>query len=135
MDDSEIQRLTNELDAAVTKDEAKLLIQWAGHQEHDGELYELVGNRKGYLRAGIELLKAALAPLDPRDIFTPINIDYLIVPGSVGVKRITRQENVEAALAPPRETSWKNKIAGVGCLAFVMFFCAIVGLYRVIGWL
>jgi hypothetical protein len=137
MDDSEIQHLINELDAAVTKDDAKLLIHWAGHQKYDGELYELVANRKGYLRAGVELLKAALVPLDPRDIFTPINIDYLIVPGSVGIKRITRQEDVEAALPPPRESSWKNTIAGVGCLAVMVFFalCAIVGLYHVIGWL
>lgn len=112
MDDAEIQRIANELDAAVTKDNAKLLIQWAVHQKHEGHehdgLCELTGNRKGYLRAGIELLKAAIVHLDPNDIFTPINMDYLIVRGGVGVKRITQQEDVEAAIPPPLVTTWKN---------------------------
>jgi hypothetical protein len=105
-----------------------------GH-EHDG-LCELTGNRKGYLRAGIELLKAAIVHLDPNDIFTPINMDYLIVRGGVGVKRITRQEDVEAAIPPPLVTTWKNKVGGVGCLAVGVFFvfCAVVGLYHVIRW-
>jgi hypothetical protein len=138
MDDAEIQRIVSELDAVITKDDAKLLIYYAEYQgEHEDGNCELIGNRKGYLRAAIEMLRVAVAPLGPNDVFVPLNIDYLIGRGSLGIKRITRQEDVEAALPPPPVRTWKSKVAGVGCLLIGIWLaiCTVVGLYHVIRWL
>jgi hypothetical protein len=138
MDDFQIQQIVDELDAAVTKDDAKLLIYYAEYRgEHEDGNCELIGNRKGYIRAGIEMLRAAVAPLGPNDIFVPINIDYLIGRGSLGVKRITRQEDVDAALPPVQSKSWKTNAIGVGCMLIVIFgvVCAFMGLDDVVTWL
>ena|SRR5581483_10875104 len=135
MEDGDIRRRVDELDAAVGKEGARLLI-YCEHPEPDS--CELIGNRQGYLRAGVELLRAALAPLAPGDSITPVKIDYLIgYDRSLQVKRLTRQEDVYAALPPVRKNSWKDKIIGIGCLALVVFFaiCGFIGVGQVFSWI
>jgi len=101
MDDSEIQQRVNELDAGVNKDDAKLIIYY----DEEGQSCELIGNRKGYLRAGVEMLKAAITPLSPNEFITPLDLNYLIGQRSLFVKRLIRQEDVEAALPPLQSKS------------------------------
>jgi hypothetical protein len=84
MDDSEIQRLVKELDAAVTKDDAKFLIRYGDPDEVEDRC-ELIANRKGYLRAGIELLNAGVVSLGPDRMFVPISCDYLTSVGGLKV--------------------------------------------------
>jgi hypothetical protein len=134
MDDAEFQQRVSELDAAVTKDDAKLLI----YVEDDEEgACEIIGNRKGYFRAGIEMLRAALLPLGQNQFITPIDFSYLGVQRSLLVKRLIRQEDVEAALPPAKTASWKDKPAGVGCLTLVIFvfICAVTGFGELMAWL
>ncbi len=133
MDDSEIQERVNELDAGITKDDAKLLIYY----EEEGQSCEIIGNRKGYLRAGVEMLKAAITPLGPNEFITPLDLNYLIGQRSLIVKRVIRQEDVEAALPPLQSKSWKTNAIGIGCLAIVIFgiICALMGLDDVFTWL
>jgi len=76
------------------------------------------------------MLRAAMAPLEPNALFTPISIDYPLRPRSLGVKRITRLEEVDSALPPPKRRNWKNKAGAVGCIAVLMFLaaCTLTGL-------
>jgi hypothetical protein len=135
MTDSELQLRIDELDADLTKDAAQILVYC---EDIDQQSVELIGNRKGYLRAGVEMLKAAMVPMQPGDFITPIKIDYLIRSGrSLYVTRLTRQENVADALPPPRKNTWKEKAIGVGCLALVLFLvgCTFVGVGQVLSWI
>jgi hypothetical protein len=128
MDTEDIQRRIDELDAAVSREGAQLLIFCEGGENQD---CELIGNRQGYLRAGVELLRAAVAPLRPGDSITSINIDYLVAnERSLRVKRLTRQEDVDAALPPLRKNTWKDKAIGIGCLVMLAFlaFCSLIGI-------
>jgi|HubBroStandDraft_5_1064220.scaffolds.fasta_scaffold1143250_1 hypothetical protein len=133
MDDSDIEERVNELDAAVTKNDAKLLIYY----EEEGQSCEFIGNRNGYLRAGIEMLRAAITPLGPNEFITPLDLNYLIGQRSLIVKRMIRREDVEAALPPLRNNSWKTNAIGIGCMGIVIFgvICAFMGLDDVITWL
>jgi hypothetical protein len=135
MDDEDIRQRVDDLDAAVGREGARLLIYC---ESPDQDSCEFIGNRQGYLRAGIELIRAALAPLAPGDSITPIKIDYLIgYDRSLQVKRLTRQEDVYAGLPGVRENSWKDKIIGIGCLALVIFFgvCGFIGVGQVFSWI
>ena len=53
------------------------------------------------------------------------------------VKRLIRQENVEAALPPAKTKSWKDKAVGSAYLAIFVFFviCALTSFADVIAWL
>ncbi len=135
MEDEDIQRLVDELDASVNREGARLLI-YCEHPEPDS--CELIGNRQGYLRAGVEFLRAALVPLAPGDSITPIKLDYLIgYDRSLHVTRLTRQEDVYAALPPVKKNSWRDKIIGIGCLVLVISFaiCGFIGVGQVFSWI
>jgi hypothetical protein len=133
MDDSEIQQRVNELDAVVTKDDAKLLIY-----VEDGEegACEIIGNRKGYLRAGIEMLRAAVIPLREAQFIVPIDFKYLGSQRSLFVKRLIRQQDVEQALPVLRPTTWKQTTFAYCCLAAFGFLliCTFTGFSDVIRW-
>ena len=135
MDDEEIRRRLDELDAAIIRQDAQLVIYM---EDSDDQEFEIVGNRQGYLRGGIEMLRAAIAPLGPDDSFLPNNINYLIQSKrSFFVKRLVRTENVESALPTPRTSTWKSKVAGAGCLILLIFLviCAFVGLGTIGRWI
>jgi hypothetical protein len=135
MDDDEIKRRVDELDAAVRKDDAQFLIYC---EDFDQQSVELIGNRSGYLRVGIEMLRAAVASLGPNESITPIDVNYLIrSPRSLHVKRLTRQEDVEEALPPLKKHTWKNKAAGVGCFTVLIFLavCMFIGIGQVGVWI
>jgi hypothetical protein len=129
----EIQQRIEELDSNTPKNDAEVLIYY----EEEGQDCEFIGNRSGYLRLGVEMLKAAIAPLDAGAIFTPISIDYLLPnQRSLRVKRFTRQEDVQAALPPLRTSTWKTKAQGAGCLLVVIFLilCTLIGIGQVFTW-
>jgi hypothetical protein len=134
MNDPEVQRLIDDLDAAIPKDGARLEFSTYGHP--DG--CEVIANKRGYLRAGIELLKAGVFPLTPERLFIPADLEYLFSEKGSRVARLTRDEDVEKWLpsAPP-PASIGSKLAGVGCLlVFVLLAgCSIVGIIDVLGWL
>ena len=136
MDDAQIQRIADELDAAVTKDDAKLLIDYSGGPDEREGNCDVIANRNGYLRAGIELLKAGVFPLDPERMFVPIDLNYLTSVGGLRVGRLTRREDVEAELPPKPRNSTGVKFAAGGCFAVFVFLavCAIVGFFHVLAW-
>lgn len=134
MDQTDIQEMISKLDSRVTKDDAKLLI--FVEDEEEGAC-EIIGNRKGYLRAAIELLRASVAPLEESDAtITPIDVEYLGAERSLIVKRVIRSEDVEEALPPLKGPSWKAQMMAYGCLAILAFFCfcAFAGFGDLISW-
>lgn len=77
MDRAQIERAIAELDARVPKDDARVAInQYGGGPDE----CTLIANERGYLRFGIELLKAAYAPAGVGDnkVAVPLDVDYLI---------------------------------------------------------
>jgi hypothetical protein len=133
MDDSEIQDRLNELDAGISKDDAKLLISY-----NEGAAFcDLIANRKGFLRAGIEMLRAAVAPLGLDESVTPIDLNYLIGDKGLFVRRLIRRDNVEPEILQPKKRSWKSKAAGFGCLAIIvcLMICALVGIAQLAVWI
>ncbi|MGP0098754.1 MAG: hypothetical protein ACLPHI_17070 [Terriglobales bacterium] len=136
MDDSQIERIADELDAAVTKDDAKLLIDYSGAPDEREGNCEVIANRKGYLRAGIELLRVGVFPLEPERMFVPIDLDYLTCVGGLRVGRLTRREDVEVELPPKPKNSTGAKFAAGGCFAVFIFLavCTVVGFFHVLSW-
>ncbi len=133
MTDDEIKERIEQLDANIPKDGAKVFI------EFEGGPCEVTANCAGYLRLGVEMLRAAVAPLETGQMFTPITIDHLTVDRSLKVRRFSRREDVEACVPTPRvrSESWKNKAAAVGCVTIAVFLgvCTLVGLIEVMGWI
>ncbi len=134
MDDTEIQAVIDQFDASVPKDGSRILIYY----EDEMPYCELVGNRNGYLRAATELLRAATVHLEPGAFITPVDFNYL-VPGERGllVKRLERRDDVLAGLPPKRETSWKDKAIGAGCLLIFLFLavCTFIGFGEIGSWI
>jgi hypothetical protein len=126
MDDSEVQRLVRELDAQVSKEDAKLLV----YAEDDDGACEIIGNRNGYLRATIEMLRASAIPLSPGDFITSVDFSYLGSDRSLIVTRLTRSEDIESALPPLRLGTWKGRAIWAGCLVifFFLVICTFTGL-------
>lgn len=82
MDEQLIKRLVSELDNAVPKDDARVLLDVYGGGPDESRI---IATAPGYLRLGIELMKAGVAPASP-DSAAPASVDvdleYLVHPGS-----------------------------------------------------
>jgi hypothetical protein len=133
MDDSEIQRRVNELDAAVTRDGAKLEI----FMDADDGCCHLIGNRKGYLRAGIEMLRAAVVPLNEKQEIIPIDASYLADKKSVSIRSLRRREDFDTARAHSHGPGWQAKFYVLAWLAIfvLILILGFVGFADVMGWL
>jgi len=133
MDDDEIRRCVDELDAAITKEDAKLFI----YSEENASFCEFIANRKGFLRTGIEMLRAATMPLGQDESVTPIDLNYLVGGRGLYVRRLIRRENVEPELPRAKRRSWKNKAAAGGCLTLfaLLAICTFIGMAQVFVWI
>jgi hypothetical protein len=133
MDEDDLKRRVNELDAAVSKEDAKLYI----YSEENAAFCEFIANRKGFLRTGIEMLRAATIPLGADDSATPIDLNYLVGKRGLYVRRLIRRENVEPELLQRKDRSWKNKAAGLGCLTILILLaiCTFTGIGQVFTWM
>ena len=133
MDDGDLARRIDELDAALSKEGAQLVI----YQEEEETHCELIANRNGYLRAGVEMLRAAVVPLNKNQFITPLDVNYLIGERSLIVKRLVRNEDINAMLPPIGKQGWKTNVIGIGCVVFLFSaaICALVGFGDIISWL
>ncbi len=77
---AELRELVDRIDGLVSKEGAKLRIP----ADPDGKT--TVGTQRGYLRLGIELLRAGLNPLEPGENdhtpYLPLELEYLVTPDS-----------------------------------------------------
>jgi len=136
----QIQQHINELDAAVPKEDADLLISYNVDSAPD---CEIIGNHIGYLRFGIEMLKAAVVELEPGAVATNISIGYMEVPRwSLHVKRFTRREDVrtnvhrEFLARFPDKFTWKHKltICYEVFLGIFVVLCLLIGFGEILVW-
>lgn len=136
----QIQQHINELDAAVPKEDADLLISYDVDSAPD---CEIIGNYIGYLRFGIEMLKAAVVELEPGADATNISVGYMEVPRwSLHVKGFTRREDVrtnadrEFLARFPDKFTWKDKltICYEVLLGIFVVLCLLIGFGEVLVW-
>ena len=76
MQTDELSAIVNRLDQDISRDNAKITIQ-----KYGGDLAEsfVVGTPNGYLRLGVEFLKAGLAPhASPEKPAIDVDVEYLI---------------------------------------------------------
>jgi hypothetical protein len=131
MDRPRLHSLVAELDAAVPKGHARVMINL---YDSGPDECSMVANEAGYLRFGVEMLKAAFAPpgLHDRADAIPVEVDYLFTEDSeVHLNWFERREPD----APPADTGWSLRDFAV--LAFSLFLVALaaIGLITLFTWL
>ena len=135
----EIKHLVSELDKKVSKDNAFAYLDCIDHDVTEGIFKS---NRKGYLRLGIEFLKAAFAPyLDQKGKEKTIkfDLDYIIRRDSpvnfVEFERLEKDQMPEE----PKESSFRfrDSMLCIGCATVILIFGFIfaLGIKEFISWL
>ena len=129
---AEIKRVVEELDKSILKDNAQVSLQ-----KYGGDLDEafIVATERGYLRLGVEFLKAGLAPYVPaekslgkRPYEIDVEIDYLITEDSdVHFDYFERSEDVTVKTY---QESWVDRTIPVAILVAIIsiLVLAVVGL-------
>ena len=124
MEDSEAKRLIQLLDEGVEKENAKVLLtQYGGGPDES----KIIATKEGYLRFGIEIMKAAYAEKLDKKEKDAINIemDYFLSEDSdIGFDWFERQENIEI---PERIQTTKDKILSASVMIIVFFILGIIG--------
>ncbi|MGA7632312.1 MAG: hypothetical protein WCB11_16240 [Terriglobales bacterium] len=137
----QIQEHIDQLDAQIPKQDAELVISYGGDPASSADC-EIVGNYIGYLRFGVEMLKAAIVEPEPEEVSINISVGYMeIARWGLRVRRITRREDVTtyfdkdfAARFPPR--TWKNNVT-MCCEALLGIFvvlCLLIGFGEMTVW-
>jgi hypothetical protein len=136
----QIQQHIDELDAAIPKEDAELLISYDVDSAPD---CEIIGNYIGYLRFGIEMLKAAVVELEPGAVATNISLGYMEVPRwSLHVKSFTRRGDVRTYAERdflarfPGITSWKTRVTMCYEMLLGIFVasCLLIGFGEILVW-
>src|SRR5271167_2697647 len=94
-DTEQIKKMIADLDAAVPRDGARVhLSQYGGGPDES----KVIANQRGYLRLGIEFLRAAFAPSSPKSQETiETDLRYLLTEDStVGFDWFERREDLTA---------------------------------------
>jgi hypothetical protein len=135
--DQKISHLVEELDRLVQRGGAWVRLERNGGGPDEGRI---VANRAGYLRFGIELLKAGLAAHEsPTPSRFPMQVDlkYLITEDSViGFHEFVHDEGHQGTRPTEIAARTFGRMAlGMGCIATVIgtFVFAVVGFMAVIG--
>ena len=132
---SKLAPLVAELDQGVSKNGAVIRLV---EPQRAPDKSKIVGNRLGYLRLGVELLKAGLAPEPADKAGEPFKIDvdlrYVIDPDSDVIFR-EFELRTDLTAANVYEETVASKVAVVGCLIFcvalvVLAVVALVSLFR-----
>ena len=132
LNDREIAALVAELDALVPREGARL--QWLFGERGDPCC---VGNRLGYLRLGVELLKVAdAAPSSRHPHVVLADLSYLggvaVDPGDLAI--FTRHEPALAAPAPGQSSAvpWPGGVVAA-VVVFLLVLALVVGLVTMLG--
>ena len=136
MNDDKLKKTIKELDESVSKDDAVVQFDIYGGGADEGFIQ---ANQKGYLRLGIEFLKAAFAP-KKSDKKTKNIIDS-------GIQSLTSDESPirfdwlerKESISPPissKPGGFKDAISLLGCgiVIFIVMFIFILGITTMVGW-
>jgi hypothetical protein len=125
------ESLVTELDELVPRDGACVTLRQYGGGPDESRI---TANQRGYLRLGIEFLKAAFAPTNKENSLKA-DIGYLLTEDSdVGFDWFERREDLPLPLKPGRRRRIVASAFALGCLVFVAAL-AVVGLIAVVKWL
>jgi hypothetical protein len=136
MEPDKIKQIVEELDRSISKENARVSLQ-----KYGGDLDEafIVATENGYLRLGIEFLKAGFAPyisgeksLGKRPYAVDVEIDYLITEDSdVNFDYFERREDVPVKIY---EETWGDRVIPIVILGVMLSILAlaIVGLIAII---
>jgi len=125
------EELVSKLDALVPRDGARVsLAQYGGGPDES----RVIANQRGYLRLGIEFLKAAFAPHEKQHL-VKADIRYLLTEDSdVSFDWFERREDLPKRTAEEgKRVSVVGTIFGFTVLALVAS-CALVGLITIVRW-
>ncbi|HEX6963746.1 MAG TPA: hypothetical protein VF175_17900 [Lacipirellula sp.] len=125
MDRAHIEPIVAALDQTVPKEGARMFIRQYGGGPDE---CVVVANEAGYLRLGIELLKAALAPTgfhNRRDA-VEIDVDYLLRDSEVQLDWLERRE-------PDAEGRLDASSHGVGGVVGMLIGFGLLGVFLVGG--
>jgi hypothetical protein len=130
---AELKTLIAKIDGSVPLEGAQVqLSQYGGGPDES----RVVANQRGYLRLGIEFLKAAFASEDSRAPHTiKADIRYLLSPDStVGFDWFERREGLPPM--PARESHFTRFIPFIVFpLLVAIAICAFVGFITIIRWM
>src|ERR671926_1315732 len=122
MNPEELREIIERLDAALPRENARVSIQTYGE---DMEEAFLVATGNGYLRLGVEFLKAGVAPYLPpektegkRPHAVDVDLDYLLDAGSD--VRFDYFERNEELPVETEQNTWLDKAAPVTCMVLII---------------
>jgi hypothetical protein len=129
----DLNTLVEALDRAISREGARLRIPG----DPDGN--ETVGTQQGYLRLGVEFLKAGLKPRalgDSHDIpHIPLDIDYLLTPDSSAPFDFCELVQEVEVLPPVREDLGCLGQLAVAVAAVIGIGLLAIGAMAVLSWI
>jgi hypothetical protein len=129
--EAEIRELTGHLDRVVPKDGAHLLTTTPPDRPR------VVGNRLGYLRLGIELLKAALDPVQGPAEAAPridVNAGYLLPEGSAWPLDVCELDESISSRPPVQSGLGALGQLTAGVLVVALLILLLIGAAVVLRW-
>lgn len=119
--DKNLSPVIEELEKSVSKESAVIRLE-AFDSAGDDHKVRIVGNRDGFLRLGVEFLKAGVALRDPkRPDHVGVDLSYLLHPSSdVYIDWFELRDDVKRA-SPPRWTDWIKVVLGIIWMFFVWY--------------
>lgn len=123
MDDSELQKIANELESDAAKQGPRIAIrQYGGGADESC----IVGNRAGLVRLAAAVLRAAMLPPDAEQSISTGEI--IERESDAYVDFIARSENWdEEKAAPTAGAKFRNAAYGIGC-AILVIICVLGGI-------
>ena len=124
------EELVAKLDALVPREDARVLLsQYGGGPDES----RVIANRRGYLRLGIEFLKAAFAPHEKQHLIKA-DIRYLLTDDSnVGFDWFERREDLPKSTPETKRARITGHVIGFGFLGLIAL-CALVGVVTIVRW-
>lgn len=113
MNEMRLNEIINELNREISKEGAIVVMRKtsAGFESH------FIANRQGYLRLGVECLRAATIPINQTaggEFIISVDMDYLIGPGDMYFRMQERREDLNreelSKPKPAHKKRWTSKV-------------------------
>ena len=132
LDETAIRSLIRQLDEGVPREGA--IVQENVGGSYGDASHVVTANRRGYLRLGVEYLKAAFA--EPRSEVQPhrVDVDLSYIDGSFGSEEPYAFERREDAASVSREAENVSFVVGaiLGAIGLFLLACLVVGLVTIV---
>ena len=125
-----VQKLVEEIDALVPRTDAVVVMNVYGGGCDESQI---TATENGYLRLGIEMLKApsALRFIDGRDIQLDVNLEGLVSEQSDINFHVFHLDDTlkpdAVSVTPQARQPWQDKVVGAGCVVFCVLLIYVFG--------